>query len=226
MAIAVEYYSKQHDQAEFDLSKIETIFTLGPMGTNCEAAATEWFRRQNRQGEVVLYPTLEDALEKMPHDKKHALLSCVAYPELHTLVFSNLQKIKLAECFVFPTFNMVYASKNGLEPKTVATHSAPQYLVPIDVEKIYVSSNAQAAADCAAEKADGCITTLPAAQQHNLKILKDYGPVPMGFAIHASHFGGRKIQDEEKAADNFQLDHLVGINHPTASDGIFNAVDF
>ncbi|MDQ0007570.1 prephenate dehydratase [Variovorax boronicumulans] len=167
-------------------SKIRTLHTLGPRGTNCEAAAREWFTRNNVDaGEVVLYSTLEQAVKSMPVENSHALLGCVVYPELHTLVFSNLKKLVLGECFVFPTFNMLFARRPGTtELRTVACHPAPQNLVPSGPRIILVNSNAQAALDCANGVVDACITTLPAARAAGLEIISDHGPVSMGFTIH------------------------------------------
>lgn len=166
------------------LSKIKVIHTLGPAGTNCERAALEWFGRRNVKGEVVLYDTLESAVENIATDSTHALLGCVVYPMLHTLVFSNLKKMVLADCFVMPTFNMLLASRNGLMPKVVSSHPAPEELVPSECEVRHVNSNVQAAIACANGETDGCITTLPAATMYKLKSVVDYGPVHMGFTIH------------------------------------------
>ena len=47
-----------------------------------------------------------------------------------------------------------------------------------------VSSNSQAAATCAAGETDACVTTAPAARRFGLEVVRDYGPVPMGFTIH------------------------------------------
>lgn len=170
-----------YDSAE----KISVIHTLGPHGTNCEVAAYEWFARQDRKGKVCLHSTLETAAEKMEYDGSNALMGCVVYPELHTLVFSNLERLKLIDCFLFPTHNMVLASKEGKYPKFVSTHPAPQELVrSLQVKLRFVSSNAQAAIDCVSGITDACITTLAAAKANQLYIIKDFGSVPMGYTIH------------------------------------------
>jgi prephenate dehydratase len=162
------------------------LHTLGPSGTNCEAAAYEWFSRQGRTGKVYLHPTLETAAQKMNSDGSEALLACVVYPELHTLVFSNLKFLDMIDCFVFPTRNMVLAARNVETIKSVSTHPAPQKLVPSWIqERRLVNSNAQAAVDCAAGITDACITTIAAAKAYKLQIIEDFGPVPMGFTIHA-----------------------------------------
>lgn len=165
--------------------KIDILHTLGPSGTNCEQAAKEWFRRQNiTDGKVVLHNTLEEAVPYVISEPNSALLGCIAYPDLHTLIFTNIQNIVLTECFVMPTFNMVLASQDGSEPNTVAMHPAPQGLVGNRFKKQFVDSNAAAAISCKKSEAEGCITTLPAAMANDLCILEDFGPVPMGFSIH------------------------------------------
>lgn len=167
------------------IENIRDIYTLGPTGTNCERAAVEWFRRIGiTTGSVHLHPTLEDALEAMPLDGQAALLGCVVYPELHNLVFQNLHRITLADQFLMPTHRMVLASRDGEMPRTVATHPAPQSLVPVGLTRILSTSNAQAAHDCATGATDGCITTLPAVDAHGLHVVEDFGPVQMGFTIH------------------------------------------
>ncbi len=171
-----------------DLSKVAVLHTLGPTGTNCEAAAHAWFNRQRNVGRVELHATLEQAVEHMPEDDTHALLGCVVYPDLHTIVFSNLGRLALADCFVFPTFNMLLARRpDVVHVRSVASHPAPRHLVPAGLEVLLVNSNAQAALDCANGIVDACITTLPAAQRHGLQIVSDHGPVPMGFTIHVRH---------------------------------------
>ncbi len=168
-----------------DLSKVAVLHTLGPTGTNCEAAAHAWFKRRGNIGRVYLHSTLEQAVEEMPEDDTHALLGCVVYPDLHTLVFSNLGRLALADCFIFPTFNMLLAQRPGVPSvRSVATHPAPRHLVPAGLDVSLVNSNAQAALDCANGIVDACITTLPAAQRNGLQIVNDHGPVPMGFTIH------------------------------------------
>jgi hypothetical protein len=175
------------DAVATNLSRITTIHTLGPAGTNCESAAYEWFKRRKRKGEVILYATLEQAVTEMPKGPEHALLGCVVYPDLHTLVFSNLKSMALAECFVFPTFNMLLASRDGTIPHSVASHPAPQHLIPEGCGIRLVTSNVQAAIVCANGETDGCITTAPAAQRYGLRVVRDHGPLNMGFTIHINN---------------------------------------
>ena len=167
-----------------EIPQIATLHTLGPAGTNLQSAAHAWFRLRGTEGVVVLHPTLESALPAMPTDGTHALLACAVYPDLHTLVFGNLQRLRMVDSFVYPTYNMVLAVRPGAAPRTVSSHPAPRGLVPAGAEVRLVSSNSQAAADCAAGLTEGCITTAPAARMHGLHVHRDFGPVPMVFTVH------------------------------------------
>jgi prephenate dehydratase len=164
---------------------VRTIHTLGPTGTNLEAASQSW-REVNRlvNAEIRLHTTLESAVDQMAMDGSEVLIACIVYPELHTLVFKNLDRLEIAECFVQPTYNMVVASREDRPPRTVATHSAPQHLAPPEAERVFVDSNSQAAIACASGGVDACVTTAPAAERYGLHVIKDFGAVPMGFSVH------------------------------------------
>lgn len=170
------------------IGEIRHLHTLGPTGTNLEAAAHEWFRRQGleSEGRVTLHATLEYAMETVPRNGEHALVACAVYPELHTLVFGNLRVCRMVDSFVWPTHEMVLAVAQGghAEPRTVATHPAPAGLVPPASERQLVTSNAQAAIDCADGKTEGCVTTVVAAKAHGLRVLRSFGEVPMVYTVH------------------------------------------
>ncbi|MFD9380598.1 bacilysin biosynthesis protein BacA [Streptomyces sp. NPDC059999] len=164
--------------------EVRHLHTLGPHGTNLEAASHEWFRRRGVEGTVELHASIESALEAVPDDGRHALTACAVYPALHTLVFSNLHRLHMIDSFVMPTHNMVLASSGAQDPATVASHPAPKGLVPEAARIREVLSNSQAAIDCAEGLVDGCITTIVAAERHGLRVLRDFGPVPMVFTVH------------------------------------------
>jgi prephenate dehydratase len=167
------------------LRRVRRIHTLGPQGTNCEAAALEWFARRGVEGEVLLYRTLESAIPAVDGDPEGALLGCVVYPDLHTLVFRNLATLTLADCFVMHTHDMVLAARGDDYPRSVATHPAPESLIPAAIhDRRLVTSNAEAARVCARGEVDGCITTGVAAHANGLRIVTDFGRVAMGFTIH------------------------------------------
>jgi hypothetical protein len=168
------------------LQRVRELHTLGPSATNCHRAARQWFRLRGRKGRVVLHATLEEAVAGMPRDGRAALMACIAYPRLHDLIFRNLGQLRLADCLIMPTFDMVLAARvaGGL-PGSVVCHPAPQLLVPAGASEVrFTTSNAQAAADCAAGLADACITTRQAAALHSLVVLRNFGPVDMGFTVH------------------------------------------
>jgi hypothetical protein len=175
-------HSRQH--LPTSVESIRNLHTLGPYGTNLEAAAYEWLHRRGIEGKVVLHSSLETALDAVPDNGEHALVACAVYPALHTLTFGNLHRLHMVDCFVMPTHNMVLASTGADTPRTVSTHPAPVGLVSEDAEPRLVLSNSQAAIDCAAGHTEGCITTIVAAEQYGLRVLRDFGPVPMVFTIH------------------------------------------
>lgn len=173
------------------LDTIRSLHTLGPHGTNLEAASYEWFRRRGIEGEVVLHRTLESAVPTLPANGEHAVVACAVYPALHTLVFSNLTRLRMVDSFVMPTHNMVLATRDADRPRLVASHPAPSGLVPADAEVVLSTSNSQAAIECAERRTDGCVTTIVAAQERGLRVLRDFGPVPMIFTIHKAVEAGR-----------------------------------
>ncbi|UGY94581.1 bacilysin biosynthesis protein BacA [Streptomyces gobiensis] len=171
---------------------IRYLHTLGPPGTNLEAASHLWLRRRGLADEgadeerVFLHPSLESAMETVPRTGEHALVACAVYPRLHTLVFSNLRTCRMVDSFVAPTHAMVLAATPAAPSalRTVASHPAPVGLVPPESEPRMALSNSQAAIDCASGKADGCITTVVAAQAHGLRVMENFGPIPMVYTVH------------------------------------------
>jgi hypothetical protein len=163
---------------------IVELHTLGPTDTNLEHAAWEWFRRRHQVGKVVLHTTLEEAIPELPTDGTAAVVACAVYPDLHTLVFGNLTRLEMIDSFVFPTHPMVLAGRDVTEMRTGISHPAPRSLLPEGLDVRMTTSNAQAAINCSRGGADCCVTTAPAAARHGLRVLQDYGPVPMVFTVH------------------------------------------
>lgn len=163
------------------------VHTLGPTGTNCEAAARHWLATNGYpEDHIELHPTLEVAAEAVIGRPGHVLLGCIVYPELNHLVFQNLGTMRLVDCFIIPTHSMVVAGDMGSERPLVASHPAPVNLLDAwSPEVQLVTSNAEAALVCARGEVDACVTTSVAAAAAGLPIVKDFGPVPMGFSIHA-----------------------------------------
>lgn len=176
--------AREYEVTSTNLAMIRYIHTLGPSGTNLQAAAHAWFKRRGATGDVVLHACLEAAVKVAPRTGEHAIAACAVYPDLHTLVFANLTRLRMVDSFVIPTHNMVLAATSTRSPKTVSTHPAPAGLVPPGADRRLVLSNSQAAIDCAQGMSDGCITTSVAAQERGLRVVRDFGPVPMVFTIH------------------------------------------
>ena len=166
-----------------------TIYTLGPEGTNCATAAQWWLdSREARNGtqRIVLHETLEQAFDELSGKQDGYLLSCAAYPDLHTLIFTRLGDMELCDSFIMPTDSMVLASRTSADQiKSVATHPAPQSLVASHYRKVFANSNADAAVLCSTGQADACVTTVVAADLHELNIIEDFGQVPMAFLVHS-----------------------------------------
>jgi hypothetical protein len=171
------------------------VHTLGPAGTNCEAAAKFWIgRRRDNRGTIVLHPSLESAVsDVLEACDDSVLLACVVYPRLHEIVFRNLEHIELRDCFVMPTHRMVLAARVmpcAESPKpfgSIASHPAPVDLVAGSCADIRMArSNSEAAQICARGETDACITTVVAANSNDLAIVRDFGSIQMGFSIHAN----------------------------------------
>lgn len=165
------------------------IHTLGLEGTNCEKAGYLWLESKKVYGDVKLYSTLEDALIEVRKNTHDLLLGCAVYPDLHKIVFENLDFLEIQDSFVMPTWNMVLAknhrSSSNMEKIIIACHPAPSHLAYTYSQNVrFVSSNVQAALECVSGKASACITTLKAAQDNNLKVIQDFGEVPMCFTLH------------------------------------------
>jgi prephenate dehydratase len=170
------------------LDAIRVIHTLGPAGTNLEMAANHWFAARGRSPDVRLHRTLESAVPGLSDDGHEALLACAVYPDLHSLVFRNLGVLAMVDSFILPTYDMVYAARaDTTQVRTVVSHPAPQSLVAQaapGVAPTLVTSNSQAARDCARGAADACITTSKSAADHGLQVRRHFGAVPMVYTLH------------------------------------------
>jgi hypothetical protein len=163
---------------------VTRLHTLGPTGTNCERAAVTWARYRSLSPTLLLHRSLEDAANEVVGNDGAALVSAIAYPQLHSLIYSHLRDFQLIDIFIMNTDEMVLAARSASNPAICATHPAPEKLIPAEVARVYASSNSDAAARCANGEVDGCVTTLCCAKYHNLTLVQNFGKVAMGFAIH------------------------------------------
>ncbi|MDP0929770.1 prephenate dehydratase [Paracoccus onubensis] len=165
---------------------VRKVHTLGPQGTNCEKAARFWVDRLALDAPIVLHQSIERAATEVAVCDAEVMLGVVAYPDLHSVMYTHVRTMRLLDLFIMNTDEMVMAVPPGrdTEPRICVTHPAPQALLPERIQRRFVASTALAAQECACGRAEGCITTLAAADRHGLRVLHRYGPVPMGFTIH------------------------------------------
>lgn len=164
---------------------VRNLYTIGPQGTNCELAASHWLTSHGIVGRITLHDTLEDAAESALLDEAGALLTPIAYPHLHSIIYKHLSDLTLVDLFLMPTHALVLASRTGKMPAFCSTHPSPAELVPPGIQRRLAGSTAQAARDCVAGISDGCITTAIVAKRAGLTIVKDFGQIIMGFCLHA-----------------------------------------
>lgn len=175
----------QHSESITDsYDWVRKVHTLGPAGTNCEKAALKWAALKCKKAELALHESMKRAAEQVAACGCSVLLSVVAYPQLHSIIYEHIAQLGLLDVFIMKTDDMVLASVNGQMPTLCQTHPAPEKLLPAQMQRIYAASNAHAAAEVMAGRGDGCITTLAAAEHHGLKVVQTFGQVPMGFTIH------------------------------------------
>jgi prephenate dehydratase len=164
------------------------VHTLGPPGTNSELAAYRWFDRAGTSGSVVLHPTLEQAADHVAATRGTALIACAAYPQLHMLIYSRIDRLRMVDCMMMPTHRMVLARRRDAKAAaSICVHPAPEALVPASyVTRIPAESNSDAARFCARGRADACITTLAAARAVGLELVRDFGAIMLSFTVHVA----------------------------------------
>lgn len=168
------------------IQNIIKIATLGPEGTCSENAAKNFISKKELNAEIILKDSFQACLTAL--DKKEADIAIVpsAFEKLNELIFRNLNKIKITESFVLNTPALVIAKNNAKEIKKVACHPAPFILIDNIFPKdkiIFTSSNSISAIKTANKEVDACLTTEIAAKKNNLKLIKNFGEVPMSWNV-------------------------------------------
>lgn len=162
------------------------ISTLGPRNTNSQFAAEHYLKDRAVTGEVTLRMTPEEAIEDLIDGEADRAVLCIVYPALNDIVFRNLDRIRIEEVFAYDTDNMVVARRKN-DTGTggrCCSHPAPKHLLPEGADDItLVSSNSYAARLVKDGAYDMCVTTMAAVKEFDLNVVKDYGPVPMGWAV-------------------------------------------
>lgn len=165
------------------------IATLGPTGTCSEHAARYFLKKENLEGEVRLYSTFEESIEVLKNKEADITIIPSAYVNFANIVFKNLDKIKIEKSYVYYTPKLMIAKnrKNlNEEVLLVATHPSPSSLIanyyPY-AEIKYTRSNSESAILVNNNEVDACITTESCVSLYNLKVIKDFGEVPMSWNI-------------------------------------------
>ena len=166
------------------------IGTLGPTGTNSELAAKAYLDKLGKHGTIILYETPEQCIEELKSGNIDSAILCVVYPKLNNIVFQNLEAIHMSDVFFFPTDDMVIAG--NIQGTRACTHPAPVNLLGNVYDIHFVNSNADAAIRCANGEFDLCVTTRSAATMNALDIVRNHGPVNMGWSIFVNKFSTDK----------------------------------
>lgn len=162
------------------------IATLGPSGTCSENTVKSFIAERGLNGEILLKETFQDCVASLISKEVDFIIVPSAFKELNELIFKNLGKIKIKECFVLNTPALVIGVKEKNKIMSIATHSAPEILAKNnfpDIKIIGSPSNSKSAIMVVEGKADACLTTEIAAKANNLKILKNFGEVPMSWNV-------------------------------------------
>ena len=164
------------------------IATIGPSGTCSENASKYYIQLQNKEGEIKLFSTFEDAVEAVINKEADYLIIPSAYRKIADIIFQNRYVIEIDDVFRMETPGLVIAYKeNMMSIKTVATHSTPLILAKeyfgLDVEFIISNSNGESARLLLDGTVDACVTTIKCVNMFNFNVLYDFGSISMGWNV-------------------------------------------
>lgn len=171
-----------------DTKKRIVISTLGPVGTCSEYTAQYYLDIKGLKGDIELYSTFEEAIEKLKKSESDIAIVPSAYQNFAKLLFDNRNSIKITYTFIYNTPKMVIASKI-LDPpviRKIATHPAPSSMIKqfnAEAEVIFAESNSKAALMAAGGEVDACMTNFICVQEYGLNVLKDFGSVSMSWNV-------------------------------------------
>jgi hypothetical protein len=164
--------------------------TLGPEGTNSEKAAREYMHREGLENyDLRLYDTFEEVADGVVAGRLDRGLICTAYLKFSAVYFERAPKLLISESFVAALHPMVIASVRGASFKAQLKFACQPAILPLVVRflnqavVVPAASNASAALDVAAGRADICMTTETAANSAHLEILVRMPPLEIPFAI-------------------------------------------
>ena len=164
------------------------VGTLGPEGTNSQKAAREFLLRANANAELRLFDTFEDVAAAVIDRTLDKAVVCAAYLKFSALYFERVPELNITESFVANLHPMVIATRpdhdEGIESFTAQPAILPlvrRFLAKVDF--VPAASNASAAHDVLAGKADAALTTEVVAQMLGLEIAMRMPPLQIPFTI-------------------------------------------
>lgn len=172
-------------------------YTLGPRGTNIEAACRVWRERMGigHKHHIIYCDTPETALTQAEaangEETVGIFWTCAVYHKEHQLFFHNPRAFPFFTQQAMRLDRMQLAVRQGYDlPESIAdmriaSHPSPSSLLAHRVnEVIQVASNSLAAKLCSEGLVDACITTEAARSLYQLKAVHYFGSPIMVF------FGG------------------------------------
>jgi hypothetical protein len=168
---------------------VAVIGTLGPAGTNSEKAAREYLTRTATDGELLLFDTFEEVVERLLDGTLHKAVVCTAYLKFSALYFERVPRLRMTEAFVTTLHPMVVAAKPGSVRSGRPSFALQPAILPLVRRHLAegqvrpAASNASAAHDVAKGKADACLTTEVAAQACGLEIVSRMLPLQIPFVV-------------------------------------------
>ena len=161
--------------------------TLGPEGTNSQKAAREYLLRAGANAELRLFDTFEQVAAALIDRTLDKAVICTAYIKFSALYFERVPELHIAESFVANLHPMVIATRPS--QAGIASFTAQPAILPLvrgylaEVEYVPAASNASAAHDVVAARADAALTTEVAAVTNGLVIAMRMPPLQIPFAI-------------------------------------------
>jgi ABC-type amino acid transport substrate-binding protein len=174
------------------------VATLGPRGTSSEIAASHVLALFDEEfgadGEVVLYPSFEEAGEAVLRGRATAVVVANAYSEVNALYMNPA--FFLAGAFILPTpdYGVVAPPDVPVPLKvSIATHPAPAALVKELVPPSFVvgetlpaPSTSEAARMVAQGEVDLALTNETSAREHRLRFVSRTRPIRMLWSVFVS----------------------------------------
>ncbi len=164
---------------------IYIISTLGPEGTDSERAALHYALTGKIPNPVIqLYSSFEAALDSVRSRVSDFAIVPAAYNNLFSLHLAY-RDIPIIDTFILPTKSMVLAKRPNYtgEIRRIAIHPSTRPLLPETCEPVYVESKPLCLKMVADGKIEAAIGSEDVAENMDLEVIRDFGPVPMTWEV-------------------------------------------